>query len=176
MNNEVDLVGQILQRYGTLMVEKTKQILKDNDKDASNRLISSIRFENIKVLGFNYQFKIIMEDYGRFVESGRKQGAKLPSEQPILEWIKDKGLKLPSKQLSLLNKEKTKGKNKGKAYTKEELFKSFAFGIRKNISKKGIKPVKFYSSVVNEELMNNLKEEISKAIAKDIMISFETLI
>jgi hypothetical protein len=166
-----DLVGQILESYGNKIIDGCRKILIQNNKEATGSLVASIRFENIKIFGFNYTFKILMDEHWINVEDGRAAGKKLPPEEPIINWIRDKGLKLDRK--GLIGRIKTKGKNKGRPYTREEVQKSASFGIRKSISKFGIKPLPFVSTVISSQLKEDLKREITEALKQEIKLSFE---
>lgn len=171
MADSKDLVGQILENYGNIIIDGCRKILIQNNKEATGSLVASIRFENIKIFGFNYTFKIFMDEHWQNVEDGRGAGKKMPPEKPIIDWIRDKGLKLDRK--GLIGKIKTKGKNKGRPYTREEVQKSVAFGIRKSISKFGIKPLPFVATVINDQLKADLKKELTEALKQEIKLNFE---
>lgn len=172
-NNDLNTVAGIIQKYGQIIIDRMKDVLQRVGKEATGRLIASIRFEDVKVFGQSYSYNLLMEDYYKYIVDGRQPNGKLPPEEPILEWIRDKGIK--PQRLSLLNKIKSKGKNKGKAYTALEIYKSTAFGIRKGIAKKGIKPLPFIDMAVTDELKQSFKNEISAALGREITIQIKNI-
>jgi hypothetical protein len=90
-------------------------------KVASKTLVNSIKsnFEPSKM-----DFEISMEDYGKYVDQGRKAGKYVPIE-PLMKWIKDKGIKGRDK--------------KGKFISTESL----AFAISASKKKFNIRPTNF---------------------------------
>lgn len=172
-DENLNTVAGIIQKYGQLIIDRMKDVLIQNGKDATGRLISSIRFEDIKVFGQNYSYNLIMEDYWINVKDGRGAGKKLPPEQSILDWIRDKGIK--PQRLSLVGKIKTRGKNVGKPFTAQEIYKQTSFGIRKKIARDGIKPLNFIDMAVTEELKQNFKNEISSALGREITLQLKNI-
>lgn len=92
------------------------------DKTASfglyNSISTTITEETNKIV-----FRITMVQYGQYVESGRAAGKRMPPVNAIIKWIKSRHLQ-------------GRDKKTGKFITHE----SFAWGIRKNIQKFGIRP------------------------------------
>ena len=108
------------------------------NKVASGTLARSIQVAEVHSNKGEDTLLIMMEDYGRYVQSGRKAGKKGPPIKSLIQWIKDRNLK---------------GRDKKGRYITD---KSFAFGIQKNISKFGIRPADFvYLSI--EDIVNNPK-------------------
>jgi hypothetical protein len=108
------------------------------NKVASGTLARSIQVAQVRNNNGRESLLIMMEDYGRYVQSGRKKGKKGPPIKSLIQWIKDRNLK---------------GRDKKGRYITD---KSFAFGIQRNISKFGIRPADFvYLSI--EDIINNPK-------------------
>jgi hypothetical protein len=108
------------------------------NKVASGTLARSIQVAEVKSNNGNDSLIIMMEDYGRYVQGGRKKGKYAPIK-PLLQWIKDRNLK---------------GRNKKTGRYITDL--SFAFGISRNIKDFGIRPADFvYLSI--EDITNNPK-------------------
>ena len=96
-------------------IEAVGEVLKKADKIASRELIRSLKYMLFKTgLGTSWTIKMISAFHMKYVESGRRAGAKPPPVAPIKQWIKDKGLGLPE---------------------------GAAYGVAKNIGKRGIKPL-----------------------------------
>lgn len=104
------------------------------DKVASGRLRDSVEVTYVKDREGIEILMVIMEDYAQYVQSGRLGGKGKPPVQPLIEWIKSRGLKGRDK--------------KGRFITD----KSFAFAIRNNIGKFGIRPAPFVDISVNKIL------------------------
>lgn len=153
-----------LQKITPIIVETIKKSLKEKrypfgagkyrgigNKVASGKLYNSVSAQ-IKHNSDGDAIVISMEDYGSFVQSGRAPGKKGVPVSAIEKWIKSRGLKGRDK--------------KGRFITN----KSFAFAIRQNIMKFGIKPANFIDISI-EDLMKN--EEITKLLGDQ---AFEDLI
>jgi len=153
-----------LSKIAPILVEAVKKSLKEKrypfgagkykgigNKVASGKLYNSVSAQ-IKKTNEGGAIQISMEQYGPFVQSGRAPGRKGVPISAIEKWIKSRGLKGRDK--------------KGKYITN----KSFAFAIRQNIIKFGIKPANFIDIAV-EDLMKN--EEITKLLGDQ---AFEDLI
>lgn len=100
---------------------------------ATGRLASSIKVEPA-----DDGFDIFAEDYYQWVENGRTRG-KFPPIQPIMEWIKAKGLK-----------------PRGGTSTEQ-----FAYAIRYNLTRKAEnKPAKSAPRPFLEEGLANVGDEV----------------
>jgi hypothetical protein len=100
--------------------------------------------------------QILMEEYGQWVQSGRRPGKKYVPIGSLMKWIKERGLK---------------GRNKkGKFITD----KSFAFAISRNIKKFGIRPSNFLD-ISMEKIMNDprIVELIGDSTYEDLINSLE---
>lgn len=100
--------------------------------------------------------QVLMEEYGQWVQSGRRPGKKYVPIGSLMKWIKERGLK---------------GRNKkGKFITD----KSFAFAISRNINKFGIRPSNFLD-ISMEKIMNDprIVELIGDSTYEDLINSLE---
>ncbi len=111
----------------------------------------SYRYRN-PVLTFGAKGKA--NDYLRFVIEGRRKGARQPPTEPILQWIKQKRIKL---------------QKKGGGFIKETptARMAAAFNIARSIGKKGIEPFPFYQNAI-ESVLDKRGDEIVEAFKKDI--------
>ena len=111
----MDRLKKAVDTFAQEYVEAVGDILKKADKIASRKLIESLKYRLFKTgLGTSWTIKLIAAIHLKYVESGRRAGAKPPPVAPIKQWIKDKNLGLPE----------------GAAYP-----------IAKSIGEKGIKPL-----------------------------------
>lgn len=145
------------------------------DIEHSN-LIASIRFSPV-VLGKQIEFQFLMTDYWQWLEKGRKAG-KMPPEAPILKWIAKRGIKetLTNKRKSLLKKLGNKTVRKGlKQLSRDKALKQIAFAIRKKIGNEGTRATHFYSNVVTDKLISDLKQTMKEKFKQDIIIELTPL-
>ena len=96
------------------------------------------------------QIDFYYEDYGEFVESGRRKGARMPPPGPIAKWAKQRGL--------------PRFRDKKGKYISNE---SRAFVLAKSISIKGIKPFPFFTDAI-EDSITKLAAKLEDGIAKDL--------
>lgn len=79
-----------------IVMEFTKDIMKlvhaaMDGKDLDNNKSSSDIYKNLQVNATNdgdLVFDIILNDYLKFIESGRRKGADMPPVEAIVEWAK----------------------------------------------------------------------------------------
>lgn len=83
-----------------IVMEFTKDIMKlvhavmDGQEFADNKIGSDI-YKNLQVNATNdgdLVFDIILNDYLKFIESGRRKGADMPPVEPIIKWAKKHGI------------------------------------------------------------------------------------
>lgn len=83
-----------------IVMEFTKDIMKlvhavmEGQDLASNNIGSDI-YKNLQVNATNdgdLVFDIILNDYLKFIESGRRKGADMPPVEPIVKWAKKHGI------------------------------------------------------------------------------------
>lgn len=148
------LLYKILYKYGERMLEGLRKSLPE-DKDTTGDLRKSIRFQ-IKVLGDQYLFQLMLKDYYKWVDEGRKPG-KMPPEDEIIKWVRTK----------FIDK---KSRKRGRPVTIKNI-KSTAYAIRRKIAEKGIKPTKFYSKVVNKKLVDEMKIDLMRQFKKDVIVT-----
>jgi hypothetical protein len=95
-----------------------------SNKVASGTLARSIEVQTVQK-GPITELQVLMAEYGQWVQSGRLPGKGFVPVGSLMAWIKQRGLKGRDK--------------KGRFMTD----KSFAFAIRTNIKKFGIRPANF---------------------------------
>jgi hypothetical protein len=102
------------------------------NKVASGRLRDSVTVEVKQSSQGIDVISVMMEEYYQWVQSGRAPGKKFVPIGALISWIKSRRLK---------------GRNKKGRYITD---KSFAFAIRKNINKFGIRPSNFLDISLNK--------------------------
>ena len=95
-----------------IVMEFTKDIMKlvnavmEGQDLASNKSSSDI-YKNLQVKATNdgdLVFDIILNDYLKFIESGRRKGADMPPVKPIVEWAKKHGIPTDNSTIFLIRR------------------------------------------------------------------------
>jgi len=134
------------QQWCIKVINTAKANLLRFGKVNTGALRDSIRF-NITPKG-NIRFFFLQ--YGIFVESGRRAGAKQPPINPILKWIEQRGI-VPDEGTSK---------------------RSLAFLIARSIGEKGIRPTPFMKAAVKQQKVG-LSKQLAKEIAKTVVMDFK---
>lgn len=150
---EFKFTQEILNTIGELVVEQYKSDLKTNPKkygNGRNSIASGKLFNSVNYklnVDDNLKLYLTLDDHYIYVEEGSKFTTKMPPLSVIKKWMVDRGIS---------------GKN-------------LEYKIQRSIFKKGIKP-KPYLRDIKQTLKNNYKDEIEKALKKDIKIFIENKI
>lgn len=95
-----------------IVMEFTKDIIKlvhavmDGQEFASNKTSSDI-YKNLQINATNdgdLVFDIILNDYLKFIESGRRKGADMPPVEPIIKWAKKHGIPTDNSTIFLIRR------------------------------------------------------------------------
>jgi len=106
-DKNIKILGQFI--INELATELIKQ-----DHKATGKLISSLDY-NIEDSLLSTDLVVTMQDYGKYVNTGRKRGAAKVPIKALVEWIKQKGIETNNKKVL-----------------------GMAFAIQKTIEKQGI--------------------------------------
>lgn len=170
-------VEEIFNEFGTKLKEDLQQSLRYKGVEydgADSRLSASIKFFYNKQTG---TFALSMNSYWEALNSGRGAGKTPPPIAPIENWIKRKGLftgiSLKRKEkLRVAKTTKTKAEVKQlRKISKEEVIRNQAFIIARSIGKKGYEGNHFVDEILNDGRLSVLRNDISKALGKEILIS-----
>lgn len=134
------------KKWAQLVVTNAKSILLKNKKIATGALYNSVRY----TVDSKGKIQFIFAEEGKYVQSGRRRGARFPPPAPILQWVKAKGIK---------GRDRTTGR-----FITD---RSLVFLISRGISRDGIKPLPFMSMAIKQarkELASTLKKEVAKAM------------
>lgn len=137
-----------LDKLGQAYVQELKAQLKKMDGVLTGRLLESISYE-VKNTSDGYTLQIYMEDYGEFVNSGRRKGAKMPPPAAMMNFVRQANIR-PRPGQSL---------------------ESVAFAIGRSISLNGIKPKPFIDKglqVVDKRLQTTLEDAFIETIELEI--------
>jgi hypothetical protein len=149
------MVDEILTALGTRITSKLKEdiekkrVTKYGAVNASGALRDSVRFEVEKGV-----LRVYALDYSFYLEKGRKPG-KFPPREPIINWIKSKGLSF------------------------DIPINSLAFLIQRKIAQKGTTIFEqggsdLFSGVINEQMIEGLKSDLFEALIDEAVSSFHS--
>lgn len=137
-----------LDQLGQAYVKEMKAQLQKMDGVLTGRLLESISYE-VKETRTGYTLQIYMEDYGQYVNSGRKKGSKQPPPAAMMNFVRQANIR-PRKGQSL---------------------ESVAFLIGRSIANNGIRPRPFIDKglqVVDKRLEAVLEDAFINTIELEI--------
>jgi hypothetical protein len=138
---------RVLDKFGKYLVKESRKNLTRKKKNVTNSLYESLDYD-LKAMPNSFEFDFLMNEYGEWVDKGRKAG-KNPPFSPLRKWVEDRRIQFRS--------------NKGKFQTYDQT----AWAIVKSIGKKGIPASNFYSRPFQLGYQK-LPNEIVEAYALDV--------
>jgi hypothetical protein len=176
--NEVE---DILVKYATRIALDAEKNLRSNkngrDSNASGSLSESITVSPVEFFGNNYSIEISMNDYWNWVNDGRGAG-KRPPISKIIQWIKDKQLRLDDKGVTkrgykrsgtLISSSNKKVKMGNRQVS---IIEATAYKIAAKIGKFGTKGTDFLTDAIDDNTEGLIKE-LKQASKKDIVIQIK---
>jgi len=158
-------VGLVLQKWAQRTIINMKQVLTVNNKVNTRRLYDSITYVIDEV---NKTFQITYISYGKFVDSGRRKGAKPPPRLPILQWL------MTNHGRSFMTKLNADESGDGKKNKTKITNVTASYMVQKSISKNGIRPVRWLNQESKIKNVNNvfgsMKTDLQKALSKTKII------
>ena len=136
-----------LERFGRYLVTESRKNLTRKKKNVTNSLYESLDYK-VKAMPNSFEFDFIMNEYGEWVDKGRKAGKK-PPFSPIRKWVEDRRIQFRD--------------NSGKFQTYDQTAWAVVGGIGRN----GIEASNFYSRPFKLGY-DRLPNEIVEAYALDI--------
>lgn len=97
-----------------------------------------------------------LKNYADVIEFGRRKGARQPPVEPILKWMKIKGIRL-------------RDKDGGFIKSTEEKRKQVAWAISRSIGENGIEGINYYGDAL-KTVLEKRGEEFFAALGKEIEI------
>lgn len=136
-----------LNKFGKYLVTESRKNLTRKKKNVTSKLYQSLDYD-VKSMPNSLEFDFLMEEYGEWVDKGRKAGTP-PPFSAIRKWVQDRRIQFRD--------------NSGK-------FKSYdstAWAVVKKIGRDGIDPSNFYSRPFNLGF-KKLPREVVEAYALDV--------
>lgn len=161
----------ILHSYKQKIIDALTESLEKNNRVASARLMQSV---DVRITAFatNFEFVVLMEDYWRYVEEGRKKGAKMPPQLAMMKHVANRGIDY--KRLMNFTKDKT-GRiiPRKKPLTKDKALKTLAFLMGRKIKMTGIKPTHFIEEAFSTGIIDNMARDLSVALGREIALDLK---
>jgi len=143
----MDNTKKALEKFGKYLVKESRKNLTRKKKNVTNSLYDSLDYQ-VKAMPNSFEFDFLMEEYGEWVDKGRKAG-KNPPFSPLRKWVQDRRIQFRD--------------NRGRFQTYDQT----AWAVVKSIGKKGIEPSNFYSRPFNLGFQK-LPNEVAEAYALDV--------
>lgn len=180
-----DDIVEILASFGQETKENLQQSLRDKGVKfggQDSKLSNKIKFE-VSQKGSAISFILSMPDYYEYVDKGRMAaGVSQEGQQNIANWIKRKGLitKFSNDDLQarLARQAKNNTGRKRKALVKkpfEKSLKALTYLIGRKLKSKGFNGNGFYTEVIKDGRVEDLKESLAKILKKDVEIQIRGL-
>lgn len=158
---------ETLNIFGKNVVTDAKQNLVAKNKVASGKLLNSVYSSGAKYTGKSLELNIYLEKYGAFIDKGvsgvkvkyntpYSYTNKMPPPSALDGWIVRKGLA-----------PRNSGKFTGRTISAVGFQKSIQFLVARSIFFNGIKPTKFLTDAVKNNI-NKLPTELTSAFALDL--------
>lgn len=143
----MDNTKKALEKFGKYLVKESRKNLTRKKKNVTNSLYDSLDYQ-VKAMPNSFEFDFLMEEYGEWVDKGRKAG-KNPPFSPLRKWVEDRRIQFRD--------------NSGRFQTYDQT----AWAVVKSIGKKGIEPSNFYTRPFNLGFQK-LPNEVAEAYALDV--------
>jgi hypothetical protein len=142
----MDNTKKALENFGKYLVKESRKNLTRKKKNVTSSLYDSLDYQ-VKAMPNSFEFDFLMEEYGEWVDKGRKAG-KNPPFSPLRKWVQDRRIQFRD--------------NSGRFQTYDQT----AWAVVKSIGKKGIEPSNFYTRPFNLGFQK-LPNEVAEAYALD---------
>ena len=142
-----DNLKKAMDKFGKYLVRESKKNLTRKKKNVTKTLYKSIDYE-LQVMPNSIKFDFLMEEYGEWVDKGRKAGT-MPPFGPIYAWAARRKIQFRD--------------NSGKFMS----YADTARAVMLKIYRKGIEPSDFYSRPFKLGF-NRLPREVTQAYALDV--------
>lgn len=144
----------VLNEFADTLINEYKDKLASEGWQ-SGKLYNSIKKVSVKNSKGNFKLTLNLEEYWKYIENGRRAGAKMPPIISIKNWIERKNI-IP-RPITLKNGKKVLPN-----------INSLSFLIARSISKKGIKPKPFFKTSL-QTAKELFIDKIKEALAKDLI-------
>lgn len=159
--NDGDTLQNILQNVADFLTDELRESATMQNVIATKRLRSGIDPTPSKAEGSNVSVSIVMPDYWKYAEYGRRSG-KRPPVKALEEWITAKGIPLKVK----------KGENSLMARHSLAMAISKKIGQKGTIKRFGYKGSGFVSAVMTPDNQRVIAEHVAQMAGRKIELFF----
>lgn len=159
----------VLKEYALTAEELFKDRLLQDGRVATGELMDSIHCE-VKAWGATIAVDMDLASYWKYIEFDTKP--HFPPHLPIFLWVQAKRL-LPNPDKT--GKVRTRGKNKGIPYTREDMQHSKAYAVQHTIAKYGTKGKPTLANTIRD-LNAQYEARIADAVALDFADATDIII
>ena len=145
----------LLNSFSNTLISRYREHISEY---ASGKLYKTIDY-SITAQNDSYLVTINLEEYWKFIEKGRRAGAKIPPVSAIENWIKIR---------KILPRPVTLKSGKQRVPTVQQL----AYVIARSIARKGIAPRPFMRESI-EDTMKDFQSKLSAVIREDVLDNLE---
>ena len=85
---------RVLDKFGKYLVKESRKNLTRKKKNVTNSLYESLDYD-FKAMPNSFEFDFLMNEYGEWVDKGRKAG-KNPPFSAIRKWVEDRRIQFRS--------------------------------------------------------------------------------
>lgn len=180
----------LLDDFGLKLTKDTKSSLKKKlDERASrhqgrkvtSRLEASAMALPTKFVNGSVVFTFVMNDYWEVVDKGRKASSvSKEGQNKIAEWSATRGLaeKIRITDLQVRKEKQGLSKRKGKLKTLKKMpferaKKAAGFLVARSLKNKSLEPTNFFTEVINDGRIDELRIKISELIKSDVIINIQ---
>jgi hypothetical protein len=140
-------ITKLLQEYGQMWVDCLNANIDKKQLIQTGELKQSIKYDPRIARGKVFVLKLLIADYYKYVDEGRRPG-KFPPIEPIRKWVREKNLGGLRAEVSL---------------------ESLAYLVARKIAQKGTKATHFYSECITEESVNELRQKLAQQVKQDMI-------
>lgn len=173
-------VTDVLVKFINGVKSQLQENLNATSKTGQQSLYNSIQV-NVEPLGDTISVQLVMNDYWKYVDKGVKgrkstyaESSQSPFQYPASP--KSSGGKFQnSLQLWIAQKPiqvRTSAEQSGRQV--RNINASIAYAMRSSIIDKGIRATNFFSSVINEQSLQTLTDQLEKQLGKKVEIGLST--
>jgi len=167
----------ILEEFGESVINSARTVLTDLIRYRGGTQVDltsdkNMRFEILKTAQ-GYTFRFYMADYWKYIEKGRRAGAKQPPTRVLGGDWQNKHFSPSDLLLKITNNALAKKgiKRKAKRLPFDKAQRQLSFIFARSIAKKGIKPRPFINKIFSKRLLSDLGTKMRAAIKEDFIIA-----
>ena len=165
---EENTIGGVLQNFGNKLQKDLRESLQSKITTITPKTLEQSIVFDIKFLGTSYRFRLLMEDYWKFVDEG-VQGVGGATKA---------GRAYISKNNTSPFRFKKNGKKPPISALEPWAYNNGVnpFVVQNSVFYKGIEATNFYSEVVDNNLIDELVNKLERVGAKEVEISIKNTI